>query len=594
MRALFLCLLQEGLYDMHTLYQQYFYELAKDLADGYDVTEEPYKEIADLRLRKDLDAQLRAIGSDLSTFGFAAPNLHDELLLEEYLKFPKDDMQRQSAALQATLTDEQRVFVTATLERINTMVYNGRAFHFKGWCAFLNSPAGAGKTHALRAIAAAARSWTVVVLCCASSGLAALSLDGGRTAHSTFHIPVGDDGTVIVITLNPDSAEAVLLKHARLILWDEFPMADKAWIEAVDMYLRRLHHLDEPFGGKIAIGSGDFRQIPPVVPRGSVRDSYAKSILQSDLWQHFDIFQLTRPFRHRNDLNYWAFLQAIGNGTYPAGEKNCVDLPELLQSTRRLEDCIHFVYPGDVLGDPEAVAKRGILTGRNLDVDGINEVVLSLLPGPDIYKIGFDEMPTLSAEYPVDRPYRLLDPDVLHDIDTIHALEDMEGHEPTMAKAGQAPPRRLRLKRGGVFFIERNLNVKQGAMHNVKVVITHIGANVIKARTLGEHSHELLLPRITFRVLLRCGSTLTRRQFPLRPAYAFTYHKAQGQTLDKACLDCRTDFFAHGQLYVGLSRVRNASDMVILTDEDHENEQGRPRVRNIVYKPFIAAISQQF
>jgi hypothetical protein len=48
---------------------------------------------------------------------------------------------------------------------------------------------------------------------------------------------------------------------------------------------------------------------------------------------------------------------------------------------------------------------------------------------------------------------------------------------------------------------------------------------------------------------------MTRLQFPLRRAFALSVHKSQGQTLERGLIDARGGFFAHGHLYVGMSRV---------------------------------------
>ena len=65
-------------------------------------------------------------------------------------------------------------------------------------------------------------------------------------------------------------------------------------LRAVDMLRRSLcNKPDIPFGGKIFIISGDFRQIGPVVPRGSHADVVASSIKTSPAFATFQRRALT-------------------------------------------------------------------------------------------------------------------------------------------------------------------------------------------------------------------------------------------------------------------------------------------------------------
>jgi hypothetical protein len=51
-------------------------------------------------------------------------------------------------------------------------------------------------------------------------------------------------------------------------------------------------------------------------------------------------------------------------------------------------------------------------------------------------------------------------------------------------------------------------------------------------------------------------TTGTFTQYPFKLAWAVTIHKAQGKTFNKVYVDLTTGTFAHGQLYVALSRCR--------------------------------------
>ena len=63
-------------------------------------------------------------------------------------------------------------------------------------------------------------------------------------------------------------------------------------IETVDRTLRDVCGKNEPFGGILTVCCGDFRQLLPVVKRGSDADIHNACIKQSYLWQHFKKYQL--------------------------------------------------------------------------------------------------------------------------------------------------------------------------------------------------------------------------------------------------------------------------------------------------------------
>lgn len=60
---------------------------------------------------------------------------------------------------------------------------------------------------------------------------------------------------------------------------------------------------------------------------------------------------------------------------------------------------------------------------------------------------------------------------------------------------------------------------------------------------------------------------MCRTQFPLRLAYCITINKSQGQEYDRVILDLRNPPFAHGHLYVGLSRVKYHDKIAIIVNK---------------------------
>ena len=150
------------------------------------------------------------------------------------------------------------------------------------------------------------------------------------------------------------------------------------------------------------------------------------------------------------------------------------------------------------------------------------------------------------------------------------------------------PDHTLLIKLGGVYRLLRNFSVNRGLVKNTRVVVTGIGQKLITVHLLKPVSgifspdHEdLLLPHITFKETLPSGHTLLRKQFPLAPAYASTFHSCQGLTLDSVGIDLTQPVFTHGQLYTALSRVRHRSNMTVLLPN------GQETTTNITYHDIL-------
>jgi ATP-dependent exoDNAse (exonuclease V) alpha subunit len=76
---------------------------------------------------------------------------------------------------------------------------------------------------------------------------------------------------------------------------------------------------------------------------------------------------------------------------------------------------------------------------------------------------------------------------------------------------------------------------------------------------------------------------LYRHQFPVKLAFAMTINKAQGQTVESIGLNLERDVFAHGQLYVALSRVRSWKNLLIKLAPENIAR----KVINVVYKEIL-------
>ncbi|KAL0730146.1 hypothetical protein Bca4012_026239 [Brassica carinata] len=194
-----------------------------------------------------------------------------------------DELSYDLEAMQAThdrdillMTDEQRKIYD---EIVSAVV--GR----RGGMFFVDGFGGTGKTFIGKLLSAAIRCRGDIVLNTASSGIASLLLQGGRTAHSRFAIPINPDEFSTCI-LPQGSDKANLVKEASLIIWDEAPMMSKHCFESLDRTLNDLMgtHDQLPFGGKVIVFGGDFRQVLPVITGAGRPEIVGAAMNSSYLW----------------------------------------------------------------------------------------------------------------------------------------------------------------------------------------------------------------------------------------------------------------------------------------------------------------------
>ena len=190
-----------------------------------------------------------------------------------------------------------------------------------------------------------------------------------------------------------------------------------------------------------------------MVKYGSHHDVFAASFPSSPLWRYFQgrVFGLTIPRRDIHDPIYSLMTRATGDDLLPRDDDDVIHLPHL-RGTTDVHEGIDFVFPDEVLQDPDACSKRAILSGTNDMVDSINQLIFERLPGQARTYYSTDRNAAADAQH-VYNP--------LASMDLLNAR-----NFPGM------PPHELRLKVGAVCFLERNLSIDDQLMHNSKVVVT--------------------------------------------------------------------------------------------------------------------------
>jgi len=297
-------------------------------------------------------------------------------LIGEQLNYNRDRERNLAEEHLARLNPEQLNAYQQIISSVETQT--GQTF-------FLNGPGGTGKTFVYNTVCNTVRSHGWIVLCVASSGIASLLLCGGRTAHSTFKIP---------LSLNPESTCPIrkegkladLIRNTRLIIWDEITMQHRYAAEAVDRTCRDiLSTPDRPFGGITIVFGGDFQQVLPVVPRGSREDVVSATLLRSDLWKHVKVLKLIQNMRVANAPDAHSFsswLLEIGHG-HGLADNATVQLPREIISPDA-NTFINETYPGIQSSPPpppDYFLNRMILSPRNSDVADLNTRILNMMPG---------------------------------------------------------------------------------------------------------------------------------------------------------------------------------------------------------------------
>jgi ATP-dependent DNA helicase PIF1 len=368
----------------------------------------------------------------------------------------------------------------------------------------------------------------------------------------------------------------VLIRQTKLILWDEAPMTNKLTFEAVDRTLRDLTDRNEPFGGIVFVMSGDFRQVLPVIPRGSHVDIVSASIKNSYLWEFVEVFRLLENMRASDaivihpDLGNHIFtdwLLCLGNNELETIDEDyikCLDMMVLLPADTQA--MVVAIYPRLHEGQAtnEYLHERAILALRNNEVSLINAMVLSYLPSA---QVNF-----LSADFAEDTK-----------VANTYPFEFLN----TLEVSGM-PSHKLLLKIGAPVILLRNLDPLAGLCNGTRLIVRRFTMRVVEVEIItGKGAGNVaFIPRIKF---ISDNSSLpftfARKQFPLRLAYAMTINKSQGQTLSHVGLHLGHDVFSHDQLYVAFSCAKAPANIKVLLPDTVHGRSGL--MRNVVYEEAL-------
>ena len=297
------------------------------------------------------------------------------------------------------------------------------------------------------------------------------------------------------------------------------------------------------------------------------------TVQRSASWSNFTVHHFSKCYR-TPDKPFAAWLEAVGNGTAPtvqnqAGGKGYVELKNIdrtFDATEALNWCFSNI------ADPWTCAHQRVLATTNAAVDEFSTLALDKLTSQH----------RLQEYWAHSADSINLDEGLLFDEMSQEFLHMQDSHG--------APPHALRLVPGALYEVMRNLAPAEKLMNRTKVVLHAVHAHRVEVRRAD--GKILPVPRICFQWALGRGTAqMTRRQYPLRPAYSCTYNGAQGETLTRCVIDLRQPAFAHGHLYVALGRVATRKDLKCLAAPELCSSTGVTLAKNVVWPELLIAES---
>ena len=385
---------------------------------------------------------------------------------------------------------------------------------------FLTGKAGTGKTTFLHRIKAELSKRMAVV---APTGVAAINA-GGVTIHSLFQLPFGP-----FLPENQDptrqrkfTREKIrLIQSLDLLVIDEISMVRADLLDGIDDVLRRYKDHFKPFGGIQLLMIGDLHQLPPVV---------------------------------KDDE--WNLLRAHYDTAYFFGSK-------ALRQTQPVAIELKHIYR-------QADATFIDLLNKVRD-NKIDEQVLTTLNSryiPDFQPLDSDPYITLSSHNASAQEInqtKLLS--IYGDIHTFEAR--IEGDFPPFSYPTEQS---LEFKIDAQVMFVKNDSSREKLFYNGKIgKITKIEDDLIYVKCPTD-TNEIAVSKAEWKNVKYALNENTKEveediigsfvQFPLKLAWAITIHKSQGLTFERAIIDANAAF-AHGQVYVALSRCKSFEGIVL-------------------------------
>ncbi len=432
---------------------------------------------------------------------------------------------------------------------------------------FLTGEAGTGKSTLLNYFRKTTKK-NVVVL--APTGVAALNVEG-QTIHSFCSF--GPDITLSKVKkLAPFNPKAKLIKNLDAVVIDEISMVRADLLDFVDKFLRLNGPMPSlPFGGIQMVLIGDLYQLPPVdrdfgAGNGLIKEYASPYFFDSRAFKNskFNFVELKTIYRQKDQV-FKDVLNAVRN--------NAVSQEHLTLLNQRAQNQDNkFKFEKFAI----------YLTPTNNRARQVNNFFLERIPSELKSYAGeargsFEdrELPTdLNLQIKIGAQIMMLNNDgrkrwVNGTMGKIIGIEK-EGRD-FSEHANNRPPSPFGRGVGGegykealdeiIYFDDKDTPSDEDELSSDSIIVELETGEIVSVFPHTWEMFQFVLQRDTQKVDSKTTGTFT--QYPFKLAWAVTIHKAQGKTFNKVYIDLATGTFAHGQLYVALSRCRTLEGLYL-------------------------------
>lgn len=389
---------------------------------------------------------------------------------------------------------------------------------------FVQGQAGTGKSTFIKYLKKHSKKRIRLV---APTAIAALNIEGA-TIHSMFTLPLSDFLIMKEVLSSKRRKLKSILKKTDVLVIDEVSMLRPDVLDVVEALCCQARGNLALFGGLQIILIGDLCQLPPIIKH--------------------DVVPIFKQ-EYGTDEPYFFDAKSYQKGGF---EK--VELSEVYrQSDQELLHYLQNLRHYEALGETVSYFNQA----ETYDADFV-ETAITITP----YRQVADNINKrrLAALNSVERSY---------DAQVVGSFEKMQD---------TPSPKTLVLKEGALVIF--NKNNYPDYINGTSGVVEKLDERAIVVRCLQDHKYITVRREewksFAYDIDSETGEVKEKEtgsfiQFPLQLGYALTIHKAQGKTLDRVIVDIDRGAFAHGQLYVALSRTRRKADMLLkkgITEDD--------------------------